>query len=247
MYLLPYHLKLPDCLKRWRSREPLGQLVPQNVLHRLMHRTLLHHQTKKHIPQVLLLNTNKANICIPSTLKLLLQTPEAPLSRTDVQPTQILSVLKFLCRDPQHAFPNQLLTTKFLVDVLSTASLHIPNVEDVHVCLLWDHDIKERCTAAIAPLLVLNTPTAVKDLINKIKDDYNYIFPWHLQGKPNVLIGLLQTRNLSFVTKHQDQFPSCTGTNGDIIWEVPKAMVALVSTAYYAALSLAARGWLNLL
>ncbi|KAN0140700.1 hypothetical protein V8E53_001527 [Lactarius tabidus] len=174
----------------------------------------------------------------------------------------------------KHAFPNQLLTTKFLVDALSTASLHVPNAEDVHVCLLRDHgycskmcslprarisifrgDVKERCAAAIAPLLVLNTPTAVKDLINKIKDDYNYIFPRRSQGNPNVLIGLPQTSrpyrspivisviqdlffsgNPSFVTKHQDQFPSRTGTNGDIIWEVPKAMVALVSTAYYAAL-----------
>ncbi|KAN0138827.1 hypothetical protein V8E53_003215 [Lactarius tabidus] len=165
----------------------------------------------------------------------------------------------------KHVFPDSLLTSKFLMDVLSTASLHIPNAEDVHVCLLQDHgycskiifrgDVKERCAAAIAPLLVLNTLTAVKDLVNKIKDDYNYIFPRHLQGNPNVLIGLLQTSqpyrspiiisviwdlffsgNPSFVTKHQDQFPSRTGTNGDIIWEVPKAMVALVSIAYYAAL-----------
>jgi hypothetical protein len=39
----------------------------------------------------------------------------------------------------KHAFPDPLLTNRFLVDALSTASLHVPNAEDVHVRLLRDH------------------------------------------------------------------------------------------------------------
>ncbi|KAN0135972.1 hypothetical protein V8E53_006133 [Lactarius tabidus] len=42
---------------------------------------------------------------------------------------------------------------------------------------------------------------------------------------------------MPFVVWHQDQFLSGQGVDGATIWEVPKAMVALVSMAYYAALS----------
>ena len=42
---------------------------------------------------------------------------------------------------------------------------------------------------------------------------------------------LFVSGNAPFVTQHQDQFPSHQGPNGDIIWEVLKAMVALVTTA----------------
>jgi hypothetical protein len=36
---------------------------------------------------------------------------------------------------------------------------------------------------------------------------------------------------MPFVVQHQDQFLSCQGVDGATIWEVPKAMVALVSMA----------------
>ena len=39
----------------------------------------------------------------------------------------------------EHAFPDALLTSKFIQDALTTASLHIPNAEDVHVRILNDH------------------------------------------------------------------------------------------------------------
>lgn len=40
----------------------------------------------------------------------------------------------------KHAFPDHLLTSKFIEDALSTAALHVPNAEDVHVRILQDHN-----------------------------------------------------------------------------------------------------------
>jgi hypothetical protein len=39
----------------------------------------------------------------------------------------------------KHAFPDHLLTCNFIEDALSTAVLHVPNAEDIHVHILQDH------------------------------------------------------------------------------------------------------------
>ena len=54
----------------------------------------------------------------------------------------------------------------------------------------------------------------------------------------SVIRDLFFSGNMPFVTQHQDQFPSRQEPNGDVIWEVPKAMVALVATAVYLSLFL---------
>ena len=54
----------------------------------------------------------------------------------------------------------------------------------------------------------------------------------------SVIRDLFFSGNMLFVTQHQDQFPSRQEPNGDVIWEVPKAMVALVATAVYLSLFL---------
>ncbi|KAI9453765.1 hypothetical protein BJY52DRAFT_1189338 [Lactarius psammicola] len=116
-------------------------------------------------------------------------------------------------------------------------------------------EVKERCVAAVA--LLVNThssPTLIADLINRqINDNYNYIHPRRLnsnilsrialRNRPyrstiitSVIRDLFFTGPVPFVIQHQDLLPSYQGADGTVTYEVPKAMVALVSTAYYAAL-----------
>ncbi|KAN0136269.1 hypothetical protein V8E53_005874 [Lactarius tabidus] len=176
----------------------------------------------------------------------------------------------------ENSYPDALLTSKFIQDALSTAALHVPDAEDVHVRILKDHpyfvkmsilprarisifrsEVKERCVAAIALLLGAHeSATVISELVLKLRTDFNYIFLRRLNNaNNNVLIGvpnisrpyrssiiisvirdLFFSGNTPFVVQHQALFPSREGTSGDVIWEVPKAMVALVSTAFYAAL-----------
>ncbi|KAH9083699.1 hypothetical protein EDB83DRAFT_2669654 [Lactarius deliciosus] len=116
-------------------------------------------------------------------------------------------------------------------------------------------DVKERCVAATTLLLGAHDLSAVTDLVKRLLTDFNYIFPRRnvngniLVGSPHlshpyhssIIISVIQdlyfSGNKPFVTRHQDQFPFRQGTEGDVIWEVPKAMVGLVATAYYATLS----------
>jgi hypothetical protein len=39
----------------------------------------------------------------------------------------------------ENSYPDALLTSKFIQDALSTAALHVPDAEDVHVHILKDH------------------------------------------------------------------------------------------------------------
>ncbi|KAN0137724.1 hypothetical protein V8E53_004480 [Lactarius tabidus] len=117
-------------------------------------------------------------------------------------------------------------------------------------------EVKERCVAAVALLVnVHDTPTLIAELIEKqLKDNYNYIFPRRsananilsappLRRQPycstviiSVLRDLFFTGPVPFATRHQDLFPPSCGGKGAADREVPKPMVALVATAYYAAL-----------
>ncbi|KAH9060276.1 hypothetical protein EDB87DRAFT_1728537 [Lactarius vividus] len=117
-------------------------------------------------------------------------------------------------------------------------------------------EVKERCVVTVALLFSVYDPTAIVDLVKKLETDFSYIYPRRSKANnDHVLVGSPDLRrpfrssviisvardlyfsgNTPFFTLHQDQFPCHHGPNGDIIWEVPKAMVALVSTAYYAAL-----------
>ncbi|KAH8988113.1 hypothetical protein EDB92DRAFT_1948290 [Lactarius akahatsu] len=123
-------------------------------------------------------------------------------------------------------------------------------------CLIFRAEVKERCVVTVALLFSVYDPIAIVDLVKKLETDFCYIYPRCSKGNnDHVLVGSPDLRhpfrssviisvardlyfsgNTPFVTVHQDQFPCRHGPNGDIIWEVPKAMVALVSTAYYAAL-----------
>jgi len=49
----------------------------------------------------------------------------------------------------KHAFPDHLLTCKFIEDALSTAALHVPNAEDVHVRILQDHSYSLTMSALV--------------------------------------------------------------------------------------------------
>ena len=55
----------------------------------------------------------------------------------------------------KHAFPGNLLINKFLVDALSTAALHVPNAEDVHVRILQDHSYCTMMSALVCVCLLL--------------------------------------------------------------------------------------------
>ncbi|KAF8270153.1 hypothetical protein EI94DRAFT_1699047 [Lactarius quietus] len=115
-------------------------------------------------------------------------------------------------------------------------------------------EIKEQCVAAV--MLAVDTqssPAVIASIIENQLNDFNYIFP--RQTKGNILIGsplrsrpyhssvilsVIQDKFFSgadsFVAKHWDSFPSHLGKDGEAIPEVLKAMLALVSTVYYAAL-----------
>ncbi|KAH9013013.1 hypothetical protein EDB85DRAFT_2158522 [Lactarius pseudohatsudake] len=121
---------------------------------------------------------------------------------------------------------------------------------------IFHAEVKEHCVVTVALLFSPYDPIAIADLVKKLETDFSYIYPRHskanndhvLVGSPDlrrpfrssVIISVLRdlyfSGNTPFVTLHQDRFPCRYGPNEDIIWEVPKAMLALVSTAYYAAL-----------
>ncbi|KAH9040364.1 hypothetical protein EDB85DRAFT_2140500 [Lactarius pseudohatsudake] len=121
---------------------------------------------------------------------------------------------------------------------------------------IFHAEVKEHCVVTVALLFSPYDPIAIADLVKKLEMDFSYIYPRRskanndhvLVGSPDlcrpfrssVIISVLRdlyfSGNTPFVTLHQDQFPCRHGPNEDIIWEVPKAMLTLVSTAYYAAL-----------
>ena len=55
--------------------------------------------------------------------------------------------------------------------------------------------------------------------------------PYHSPIIISVIRDLYFTGCASFVTRHQSLFPSHWASDGTVSWEVPKSMVALVSTA----------------
>jgi hypothetical protein len=57
------------------------------------------------------------------------------------------------------------------------------------------------------------------------------MWPYQSSVIISVIRDLFFSGTMPFVTHHQDQFPSRQGADDVTIWEVPKAMVALVSTA----------------
>ncbi|KAN0141478.1 hypothetical protein V8E53_000723 [Lactarius tabidus] len=207
--------------------------------------------SKVHVPlpavskvHVSLPMVNKAQIYLLRILKFLPQ--DSHVHRVLKPPPQDSKVFGFLHASImlENSYPDALLTSKFIQDALSTAALHVPNAEDVHVRILKDHpyfvkmsilprarisifcsEVKEHCMAAIALLLGTHeSATVISELVLKLQTDFNYIF-----------LRCLNNAN------HQALFPSHEGTSGDVIWEVPKAMVALVSMAvelpwFYAAL-----------
>ncbi|KAF8266679.1 hypothetical protein EI94DRAFT_1701560 [Lactarius quietus] len=115
-------------------------------------------------------------------------------------------------------------------------------------------EIKEQCIAAV--MLAVDTqslPAVIASIIEKQLNNFNYIFPRQTKGniligsplcsrpyRSSVILSVIRDKFFSgadsFVTKHRDSFPSHLGPDGEAIPEVPKAMLALVSTAYYAAL-----------
>ncbi|KAH9002141.1 hypothetical protein EDB86DRAFT_3100970 [Lactarius hatsudake] len=117
-------------------------------------------------------------------------------------------------------------------------------------------EVKERCVAAVALLINLNDlPTSITDLIDKqLNDNYNYIFPRrsnslnilsappsrHLPYRSNIITSVIRdlffTGPVPFATQHRELFPTHPGVNGTVAYEILKSMLALVSTAYYAAL-----------
>jgi hypothetical protein len=63
----------------------------------------------------------------------------------------------------EHAFPDMLHTSMFIQDALVTASLHVPGAEDVHVCIIEDHDY----FAKMSILVGLSVPPSKPTKINK--------------------------------------------------------------------------------
>ncbi|KAN0136175.1 hypothetical protein V8E53_006035 [Lactarius tabidus] len=116
-------------------------------------------------------------------------------------------------------------------------------------------EVKERCVAAV--MLVVDThhsPVELANIIDGQMNDFNYIFPRQSRGnvltgsalcsrpyRSSIIISVIRdiffTGPVPFATQHRDLFPSHPGPVGEAIPEVPKAMLALVSTAYYAALN----------
>ncbi|KAI9430760.1 hypothetical protein H4582DRAFT_2063413 [Lactarius indigo] len=79
-------------------------------------------------------------------------------------------------------------------------------------------EVKVRCVVTVSLLLSAHDPIAIVEL----DADFNYIFPRCSKTNNDALVGSPDLRH-----------PYCSSV---IISEVPKAMLVLVSTAYYAAL-----------
>ncbi|KAH8999575.1 hypothetical protein EDB86DRAFT_3242614 [Lactarius hatsudake] len=135
------------------------------------------------------------------------------------------------------AYPDATLIRTFVLRAFLAATSNNLRAVYVHQCIRQDHvylskmtvlpqaritvfhaEVKERCVAAVALLINPNDfPTSIVDLIDKqLNDNYNYIFPRR--------------------SNHQELFPTHPGVNGTVAYEIPKSMLALVSTVYYAAL-----------
>ncbi|KAN0134067.1 hypothetical protein V8E53_008285 [Lactarius tabidus] len=149
----------------------------------------------------------------------------------------------------ENSYPDTVLTSKFIQDALSTAALHIPDAEDVHVCVLKDYpycvkmsilpcawisifrsEVKEHCVAAIALLLGAHeSATVISGLVLKLQTDFNFIFPRRLNNaNNNVLIGSPNTTPSPVPISRGNQWRcDLGGSEGD---------GRLVSTAFYAAL-----------
>jgi hypothetical protein len=50
----------------------------------------------------------------------------------------------------EHAFPDVLLASKFIQDALSTASLHVPDADVVHIRILQDHNYFEMMSTLVS-------------------------------------------------------------------------------------------------
>ncbi|KAN0134252.1 hypothetical protein V8E53_008024 [Lactarius tabidus] len=117
-------------------------------------------------------------------------------------------------------------------------------------------EVKERCVTSVSLLInVQESKAALGELIDKqLNDNYNYIFPRRSNGnilsapalcshpyRSPIIISIIRdlffTGRVSFVTRNQSLFPSHQASDGAVNWEVSKLMVALVATAYYAALN----------
>ena len=57
----------------------------------------------------------------------------------------------------KHAFPDSILMNKFIEDALSTAALHVPNAEDVHVRILRDYSYCARMSYLVCVCLLPST------------------------------------------------------------------------------------------
>ncbi|KAI9439651.1 hypothetical protein H4582DRAFT_2075020 [Lactarius indigo] len=146
-----------------------------------------------------------------------------------------------------HAFPDAVLIGSFVLRAFLTATSHNPHAAHVRRRIVHDHEylakmtileVKERCVAAVTLLInVSNSPTVIANLIDKqLNDNYNYIFPRH--SNSTQILSAAPARSLPYRSNiiTSDLFPSHQGFDGTISYEIPKSMLALVSTAYYAAL-----------
>ncbi|KAI9453909.1 hypothetical protein BJY52DRAFT_1189256 [Lactarius psammicola] len=114
-------------------------------------------------------------------------------------------------------------------------------------------EVKDSCVAAVSRLNFQNSPSIVVGLIEKHLKDFNYIYPrrtnnsaWSAPanvGRPYrslVIISVIQELYLletsTFFVCNKHLFPHHPGNDEEPIYEVPKVMVALVATGFYAAL-----------
>ncbi|KAI9431985.1 hypothetical protein H4582DRAFT_2084268 [Lactarius indigo] len=156
-----------------------------------------------------------------------------------------------------HAFPDAVLIGSFVLRAFLTATSHNPHAAHVRRRIVHDHEylakmtilprarisvfraeVKERCVAAVTLLInVSDSPTVIANLIDKqLNDNYNYIFP--RRSNSTQILSAAPARSLPYRSNiiTSDLFPSHQGFDGTISYEIPKSMLALVSTAYYAAL-----------
>ncbi|KAI9441955.1 hypothetical protein BJY52DRAFT_1229332 [Lactarius psammicola] len=161
----------------------------------------------------------------------------------------------------QHAFPDASVVTKFIRQALLDASSEIPAAKGVQVRILNDDsyfhtistlvDLTKECSPEHESVYFVRS--IVVGLIEKHLKDFNYIYPrrtnnsaWSAPanvGRPYrslVIISvirelyLLETSTFFVCNKHL--FPHHPGNDEEPIYEVPKVMVALVATGFYAAL-----------